>query len=179
MNVKTQINRAAVVQHLCGYYGRLAMIALSLTATLLPWLHFDGFDSAHSGADMIAFVVAGEGSEKLDMMKTNFIGTFTVLTFPIIVTGLQIMTAILLYRNRIEPAIHAAVVGLVLAMLLTAASVTSNDRPTIGPFIMPGIGLAVIITANVVILLTLLYDRRRQQQQRQEQSKQYDWEPTV
>ena len=179
MNAKPHINRAAFLKHLCGYYGRLAMIAIGLAATMLPWLYFDGFDSAHSGAEMIAFIVAGEGSEKWDMMKTNFIGTFTVLTFPIVITGLQIMTAILLYRARVEPAIHTAVIGLVLAMLLTAASVTSNDRPTIGPFIMPGAGLALVMLTNLAILLTILHDRYHQRQQRQEHSDQYDWEPTV
>ena len=168
-----------MLAHCYGYYGRLIMGSIAIMATILPWVWFDGHPQAYSGSEIIAFTVAGEASEKWDMMKINFIGAFAILTLPIVIVGLNILASFRLYRNHLEIPLHITVIGLILLILLTVQSVTSNDQPTIGPFLFPSWGLAIILLTQCALIATKIPEARARQKQNDQQAQQYDWDPTV
>lgn len=177
---KPELDARQLLTVCCGYYGRLLIQTIAVFSILLPWLWFDGHPSASTGADILAYIIAGESSEKFDMMKHNFMGAFALLVIPMFVIGLHFISAVRIYQNRVEVPIHISVIVLVAILLLAVPSVTSNDRFTIGPMLVPGIGLILMILANAAIIATIIPDRRSQAAaQRRQHAEQYDWDPTV
>lgn len=130
---------------------RILAATMAMVGVLGPWLKMDGNADYHSGAELIAFLLAGEGAERWWMLRRSIAGAMALHTLPVIAASLVSIGAVREYFRKPGIYWHTAAIICIAPLLASAGPVTSSQQPAVGVFIIPGWGLALTLLATTVL----------------------------
>ena len=132
---------------------------LAILGILLPWATLDGHASALSGSKLAPYALFG--AERGFLFSVSWYGALALILAPIVTIIAVGHGFFLMIMGRRALRSHFVGAAAPLLMLLVAGSILSGDSPSLGWFVIPGVGMIVTAAAQGILFAEAMVEGDR------------------